>query len=548
MKIFLRILTVAALLLPAAAVVADEPKADEPAPTTLSAVTVYEDRALVSRTAMVELPAGVAVVQLKDFPAALSEPSLRAFVEGEGVKVVSVTTRTEQRAEAVQEKLREADKAVNDLERARSRLVAGRKALDLEEAKLAEFAKLAREAIAERVTQGEADIEGFQKAAELFPKRQEALAEKRRGIDAEMESLDEKLKDARAQLAKVSSPEMKVLRTVTVSLGSVQATPCKLTVSYMVGNCGWSPRYEARLVGGKLRVAYQGAVRQKTGEDWQGVGMALSTARPALGAKRPELPRLRMATRKAEKTRKAVRSVEMTGVASYSSGYAVTADEPITEAEPTEVAARAEDTGVSVLFEVPGAANVPADGRSHRVPIMAFTDAEPALGFETVPKIVRHVYLRCDTANMTEFPMLAGPVDIWRESGFIGTSLLDFTPPKGKIALSLGVDENLKVRREKTHEAVRDNLVGSKRTHEVIYEIEVANYRDMPETVRVRENYPVSDVEEVKVEFLPENTPSKERDENNGLVMWEIAIPPEEKRTIKLAYTVTLPKDFAWRP
>jgi len=529
------------------------PENDKPVATAVTAVTVYEDRALVSRTATkaIQLPAGASVVKLGDFPAALSEASLRAMVEGAGVRVISVSTRTEQRAKAVKEEVRAAEKKVDTLERERLRLDAQRRGLDLQEAKVEEFAKLARRAIAERATMGEADVEGFRQADDLFTKRRADLDGKRREIDIALDTLDEKLKDARAQLGKISSVGMKTLRTVDVSLEAAKATQAEVAVSYIVRRCGWSPRYEARLVGGKLKVVYQGDVRQKTGEDWKRVRMTLSTARPALGAKRPDLPRLRMMTRKVAPAAKRGVSLRLFSRAgARAAAEAPAAPTPAAPETPADdVTARATDAGGSVLFRVPGKAVVPADNRSHRVPIVSFDDPAPKLGFETVPKLARSVYLRCDTSNGAEYPMLAGPVDIWRESGFIGTSRIPFTPPRGKIALSLGVDEDLKVRRdEQTYSVKKDGLIGSKRVHRFAFLIEVANYRKEPETVRVRENYPVSDIEEATVQLLSDTTEPTEHNKKDGLLMWELDIPPGEKRKVRLVYKVTVPKDFAWRP
>jgi len=495
----------------------------KPAPlsTTVTAVIVYEDRALVSRSASAELPAGPSVMTLGGFPAALSEASLRASVAGERVNVVSVATRTEEKPEAVREDVRAAEQTVDKLERERLRLVEQRAALDREERKLEEFARLARTAIAERATMGEADVAGFREASALFTTRRAGLDESRRAIDIKLETLDEDLGDARAELDKLSSAGTRTLRTVSVSLNAEAATTVDLTVSYIVHDCGWSPRYEVRLVGGKLSVGYQGDVRQKTGEDWTDVSMALSTARPALGAARPDLPRLRMKTVEVAKDRPRVFGAM--------------------------VGRRA--TGVSVLFEVPGVASVPADGRSHRVPVTSFTDEKPALGYETVPKLARTVYLRCDTANATTFPMLAGPVDIWRESGFIGTSGIEFTPPKGKLAFSLGVDENLKVRRERERRKVtKEGLLNDKKVYSFAYLIEVANYRPNAEKVRVRENYPVSDIEEASVKLLGATTDPAANDEKDGLLTWEPVIAPGEKAEIRIEYEVTLPEDFAWNP
>ena len=521
------------------------PEKEAAQPTRISAVTVYEDRALVSRQADAALPAGPSTLKLAGFPAGLDEASLRAMVEGPGVKVISVASRTEQRAEATSETVRKAEKDLDTLDRQRLRLTSQRDAAAREDTLLSSFESLARQAIAERATLGEADVESFRKAAALFPERRAKLAAERRSLDKELEDLAPKLADARANFDKVSTAGAKTLRTVEVSLDAAHPARARVTISYTVHDCGWSPKYEARLAGGRLTVAYQGEVEQRTGEDWTAVRMALSTARPALGAARPELPSLRMETAKVETPRPMVKSVAVDATRVLAD---VETNGPTAGFAPTSaVDARSEDAGVSVLFQVPGVVDVPSDGRAHKAPVTSFTDEKPELSFETVPKLMRYVYLRCDTSNQTSFPMLAGPVDVWRDSGFIGVSEIKFTPPKGRVALSFGVDENLKVRRLKDYDATNTaGLTGARRVRSLAYAIEVANYYDAPRTVRVREHYPVSDVQEVVVALGDKTTPPKDTDARQGFLLWELTLDPGKTQTVRLAYDVTMPKDFTW--
>ena len=72
-------------------------------------------------------------------------------------------------------------------------------------------------------------------------------------------------------------------------------------------------------------------------------------------------------------------------------------------AEEVQVAER----GTSVVFELPGTSTVPSDRRSYKLPIMSFTDDKPGISFESTPKLLRYVYLKCKTTNKTRFPLLA---------------------------------------------------------------------------------------------------------------------------------------------
>src|SRR6185503_780706 len=173
---------------------------------------------------------------------------------------------------------------------------------------------------------------------------------------------------------------------------------------------------------------YFGEVRQRTGEDWKDVRLVLSTARPSVGARRPEVLPLRIASTPIEGGAKgkgiAVREVTRENAPpapepASLAGAGVPAPAEAPSADPF-LAAASQENATSATFYVPGQAAIPADGRPHKVPVTGFRDRAET-SFETVPRLQRFVYLKASARNGSPYPMLAGPVDIFRSSGFIGT-------------------------------------------------------------------------------------------------------------------------------
>lgn len=518
-------------------------------------VIVYEDRALVNRSGAVQIAKGASRVVLDGLPSILEEASVRAALEGSGgARVVSVSSRTEERAEVLSEKVRAAQGEVERLEREVARLRAEDGAMEKETEKIAGMQEMAKVAVSEGTALGQLDAASIGRIADFFTQRLEGVQAAQRGVRRTLERVQEELGDARSNLSKLSARQAHAVRIVSVDLESPEVVDARLQVSYIVTGCGWSPHYEARLTGGRLRLTYQGDIRQKTGEDWASVRVALSTAHPALGAKRPALGPLRMATTEVGPVKKTVATrYEQAPAAPQESidvedAHAVASDAVASDAIASDVVpAVVAETGTSVSFLVPERADIPADGRSHKVAITAFEDPSPHLAFETVPKLMRYIFLRCDSSNATTFPMLAGPVDVWRESGFIGTSSTVFVAPRGTFSLSFGIDEDLKVRRIEDATRTKDAIAGSRREHRYAYDIEVSNYRKDATQVTVKENIPVSDVEEVVVTLDPATTPpSASSDKEKGLYSWTLTLAPGEKKQIRLEYMVRMPKDFAW--
>jgi hypothetical protein len=107
------------------------------------------------------------------------------------------------------------------------------------------------------------------------------------------------LKQARASTAReVRSNELR--KTVVIRL-SYEGEPSaiarqRLVVEYFVPGARWTPTYVCRLdsAGNQAALAVRALICQRTGENWSGVRLELSTAEPLAWCELPELPSLRL--------------------------------------------------------------------------------------------------------------------------------------------------------------------------------------------------------------------------------------------------------------
>ena len=72
----------------------------------------------------------------------------------------------------------------------------------------------------------------------------------------------------------------------------------RLVVEYFVPGARWTPSYVCRLdsANNTAAIALRALICQRTGEDWSGVSLELSTAQPLAWCELPELPSLRLGT------------------------------------------------------------------------------------------------------------------------------------------------------------------------------------------------------------------------------------------------------------
>ncbi|MDP6355655.1 MAG: mucoidy inhibitor MuiA family protein [Planctomycetota bacterium] len=421
-----------------------EPAADRPSiELPIARVMVYEDRALVERSGTVAVGAGISQVRITKLPVGLVEPSLRASLpEGGGAKILSVSSRTEEQLETQDERLRRLEKDKSDLEGNLRQLEAKSQVLRHERYQLEEIQNVVLRSLCQRATLGTVTMEQISSASDLLAKRRSAMNAALREISVQQRKLNDQRGDIQKNINKIATPNRKTIRYADVVIESPAGGDLTLTVNYLIANASWRPRYEARLNKGKLTVQYMGEVRQGTGEPWDNVELVLSTARPSLGAQRPELGYLRIDLEKVN-----VGTDLVSGVGAYAGamGRPVETDAE-TPAGGGDV--QVKESGTSVVFQLKGRYSVPSDRRAYKLPITEFEDASPKLTFETTPKLLTYVYLKCESSNKTSFPLLPGQVDIFRESGFMGTSSLAFVSPGRSLELSFGIDEDLKVKRK----------------------------------------------------------------------------------------------------
>ena len=506
-------------------------------------VTVYGDRARVTRRATVALVPGIHRFQVTGLTAALDAGSLRARVAGdvEETRVVGLTARWDaQRTPPRAEEARledEVERREHLVEELRDRMDVTGAGGHLVES----YRALAQDALGRHAAMGDEPPAKWSAALEFLAEREGAQARDTRATERELRELERELRACRAELAQLRAPRNREARTVEVVVQAGGIGPADLVLEYAVLHAQWSPAYDVRVDGATLELTAYGTVTQGTGEDWTDVQLVMSTARPGEGARIPELTPLLLSGHDRVRRPVTIRSYGTRRDAGDDES-----EEPWQQAQGVapEPAGRAvaEQGETAVRFAVRGTESVPADRRPHRIELLRVPlDAE--FSRETIPKVAPFVHLKATCRNTAGVPLLAGPVNVFRSSGFVGAGALKHVAPGQEFAVSLGTEEALKVRRIIDERIDREpRLLGSKRSLSHAFRVELTNRTGEPRTVTLVENIPVSQREEIQVELARDTLPD-ERDDD-GFLRWNVALEPGERREIPFGFSVSYPKDW----
>jgi uncharacterized protein (TIGR02231 family) len=525
-----------------------------PAPSSIHAVTVYTDRAIVTRAAPLDLPAtGTVEVTFDKLPANLLDQSLQVSGRGAAqVTILDVTARAayvdftpNERVKAIEDELRALAKQRRGLDDRGAVLKAQESSLGKLEA--------ATTTPPNKDTAPRLTIEESTKfLAFLEDQRGKFLAE-RQTLDTQLEDLAAKVEAAQRKLNELRGAGGRSFKTVTVRLDAATAGKLDLSLSYTVPGASWTPSYDARVNSNDKTVtlAYHGLVRQNTGEDWKDVALTLSTARPSMGGAAPEVrpwtvdvfdPRVVPVAMPLASREMRMRSAAAPAAAGGVLMQAM-ADAPAELAKDASfAAARIDQTATSASFKISAPSSVPSDNSPQKIPVTtAALAANPE--YLTTPKLQPAAFLTAKVANTSEFPLLGGAMNVFLDGTFVATSALRTVMPEEKFDLALGVDEGISVKHKRVKRFAEDTGLtnsGKRVTYE--YLLTLQNNKKTAVRVVVADQIPVSRNEKIVVKQLaPDAKEFKPTAE--GVLKWTLDLKPGEKRELTVKFSLDYPND-----
>jgi len=132
---------------------------------------------------------------------------------------------------------------------------------------------------------------------------------------------------------------------------------------------------------------------------------------------------------------------------------------------------------------------------------------------------------------------------------FVEKTLLNEKKPGETFDLNLGADREVKIKREKITDKVKETFFGKFERNTVVrrmaFRITAENLKDKPLTIHILESIPVSRTDKIRVEDLKiDPEPTEENDQGReGVLRWAFDLQPQAVKQIDISFVVTYPKD-----
>ena len=524
-----------------------------PVNSTISAVTVYTDRAVVTRSALVDLTGGTTELVFANLPLALNERSLQ--VSGKGTaqalildvsaKQTYIDFTPNTRVKELEDLLKGLQKQLRGFDDRKGVLQAQSTMLDRMEAAL--FAPPTKDVPRPDLTQ-------FTNSLTFLSEQKTKIIAEHATLDEQREDLQTKMTTVQNQLNELRGAGGRGYKTVTVRVSAAQAGSLDVALSYTVPGASWSPSYDARVLSSEHAVAlgYFGIVHQNTGEEWKDVALTLSTARPSLGGAAPVLSVwnldifnpvvMRQEMDDKRKRDYAAKSVNapapaLAGMVNMQTLTSNAEGGKLDFKDAEMASATIEAAATSASFRIATASSVPSDNSPQKVPITTVTlNSNPE--YLTVPKQLATAFLTTKVINTSDFPLLAGAMNVFLDGTFVATSGLRTVMSGEKFDLALGADEGISVKHKRVNKFTEDTGLtnsGKRITYE--YLLTIQNNKRTAERVIVADQVPLSRNEKIVVKLLsPDAKDVKPTDE--GTLKWTLDLKAGEKRELSVKFTV----------
>jgi uncharacterized protein (TIGR02231 family) len=500
-------------------------------------ITVFPDRAQVTRETAADIPAGTTILKLAGLSPYIDAQSIQ--VKGKGdFTIMAVNQQTNYLQNL--EDLPEVKNIRSQIEALQTKVEDEKAALDVLKEKEA-FLVANRPILIKETT---FSLEQLKSVMDLYTNSMEQISTSTLKKNRLIKDYEKQIAALQQQISdKVGKQLPSGEISVTVSAG--KSVSGSLSFSYVVTNAGWYPSYDIRVddITKPVTLFYKANVFQNTGVAWKDVKLSFSNATPWVAGNVPVLnpwfidyfvPRPPVAVRGVAYGTK--RSVAPAMAESVSADKG--AEKMEAEAAPVAVEKNVGET--TVTFDVSVPYSIQSDGKVQTIEIQR-TTSPAEYKYVTVPKLSPLAYLTGNISDWASQSLISGEATLYFENAFVGKSYLNVNQLTDTLSISLGNDNSILVKREKRKEFTSTKIIGSNKTETYSFLITVRNNKQTPVRITVNDQIPVSSNSGIEVDAV-ELTGGRYNSQT-GEVKWDLDIRPGETRQLIMTYSVKFPKD-----
>ena len=513
----------------------------------VTAVKVYRNSAELQNTVSFSVPSGISEIVIGNISEEINEKTIQIGVNSKNISILSSQFTNDYSTDFKMDTTNPQIKKVNDsikivenlISKNRIELDANKKAVELLDKNQTVL-----------VGSNSSNVAQLTQLTEFYTNKRIELENKLVSLKTKGDDLSKKLSRLKSSLKTKEQKEAEEFAdgVIVLKLMSPTAGNIKLNINYLTDNVSWKPYYEikAEKISAPLDVTFKAIVKQNTGLDWKGVKLTLingnssrnnyaPTVSPwfiyARSPKEREIQREEASLIKtravASKAEYADKDIALEGraevVAVGYAGFNVNTNELNTSYDidiPYDILSNNEDHLISLYQQ-----KIPADYQ-----------------YFTAPNYNREAYLLAKIKDFSKYNLVSAPASIIFENMYIGETRISPDQTNNEMNITLGNDPKISIRREDIQDKSGEKFLSSYREKVITYDLVIKNNKKEQISIEVKDRFPLSNNEAVKIEVLDKSGAAK--DDEKGFLTWNIKLSPSETKKLRVSYKVRYPKDY----
>jgi len=503
--------------------------------STIKSVIVYPDSAIIKRETKITLKKGENVIKITGITSFADDDTVQAKVQKDTVKILDIRVEKSYIEKREREKEKELKQKIEKIEEEIKNLRGEESAIN----NYVEFLKK----LSPFNTSQKLTLQEFEWFAGFISNALKTGYKRIAEIEVNIERFKEEKNNLEKELSKLKTGKEETKNIIITAFSKIDGD-LTLEFTYLVHNVNWRPSYDLRVdsISGKLTLETYAIITQDTGEDWKDVYMEVSTSKPHSGALPVITPWYIDIYR--QKTPIIYKTMSMPKKGSIGEENLSIEDKEVMPVPQVKEGA------TSFNFILPEKTVILSDKQPHRIflsgaEVLISESEHTELIYQTIPRYRPFVFLTAKFKNPFGFSIIPGKMNVYIDGSFINTvDIRNMITPKEDMTLTLGIDESIKVTRKLKNKYTEYAGLISKTTKvSYEYEIELVNGKSKNLLIIVKDAFPVSRNEQIKVnQILP--TKGEADIADDGIITWKVNLNGKESKKLLLKFDIEHPADL----
>ncbi len=513
----------------------------------VTAVKVYRNSAELQNTVSFSIPSGISEIVIGNISEEINEKTIQIGVNSKNISILSSQFTSDYSTDFKMDTTNPQIKKVNDsikivenlISKNRIELDANKKAVELLDKNQTVL-----------VGSNSSNVAQLTQLTEFYTNKRIELENKLVSLKTKGDDLSKKLSRLKSSLKTKEQKEAEEFAdgVIVLKLMSPTAGNIKLNINYLTDNVSWKPYYEikAEKISAPLDVTFKAIVKQNTGLDWKGVKLTLINGNSSRNNYAPTVSPWFIYARspKEREIQREEASLIKTRAVASKAEYA---DKDIALDDRAEVVAvgyagfNVNTNELNTSYDIDIPYDILSNNEDHLISL--YQQKIPAdYQYFTAPNYNREAYLLAKIKDFSKYNLVSAPASIIFENMYIGETRISPDQTNNEMNITLGNDPKISIRREEVQDKSGEKFLSSYREKVITYDLVIKNNKKEQISIEVKDRFPLSNNEAVKIEMLDKSGAAK--DDEKGFLTWNIKLSPSETKKLRVSYKVRYPKDY----